>query len=450
MDVTTVALGRRLRAFLRSPHKLQKLQDSFHDLGWRALTIWSRWRLKGYHGRLITITGTKGKTTTTRLISRIFADAGYQVGTACSGGVYVNGRCVLRGPFSGADGPIRAYLAGGRDLLVLETAHGGIQRYGFGFPACDVAIFTNITDGHLGELGIETLEEMLALKWRLASTIRPGGTVILNADDPLLAALRPPQGVEVVYVSLTGGLTRGNVDLRAPLYRCSDVGTVIKERAGFSSTVAEVPDAPLLGKGFASYNAYNLLAAVACVETLNRFLPISRESLLKSLLSFGAVPDDNPGHFNLFEGSWGRVLLLGGSNRDSYQRDTQALARIRACQPFPVGRIIAVITAIGIQSTSYIRDLVGIVATACDEVIIREPLPGYRYGKAPGAISSILKTAALESGIPHHAIRICDERSDLIEDVILPNGESDFLFAVFCAFAQEPIVELCRRLGRLG
>ena len=449
MDVTTVALGRRLRSFLRSPRKFQKLRDSCHDVGWRALTAWSRWRLRGYQGRVIAITGTKGKTTTTRLISRIFADAGYQVGMACSGGIYVNGTCVLSGPFSGADGPIRAYRAGGRDLLVLETAHGGIQRYGFGFPGCDIAIFTNITDGHLGELGIATLDEMLVLKWRLASRVRPGGTIILNADDPLLAPLRPPRGVEIIYLSL-GGPIQGDADLGAPFYRYGEDGTVVKECGGLSSIVAEIADAPLLYRGFAPYNAYNLLAAIASVEAMSPYLPVSRQSLLGSLLSFGSIPDDNPGHFNLFEGSWGRVLLLAGSNRDSYQRDVQALARMRAGQPFPIRRIIGIVTGIGMQSTSYIHDLVGIAASVCDEVIIREPLPRYRHVRSQGEISSILKKAVLESGIPPHAIHVWGETSNLIKDLILPNRDPDLLVAVFCAFAQEPIVELCQQLSDLG
>jgi cyanophycin synthetase len=369
---------------------------------------------------------------------------------ACSGGVYVNGTCALSGPFSGADGPIRAYRAGGRDLLVLETAHGGIQRYGFGFRGCDIAIFTNITDGHLGELGIETLGEMLALKWRLASRVRPGGTIVLNADDPLLSSLRPPRSVKVVYISLARDRVQGDADLRVPLYRYCDDGTVLKERAGSSSIVAEIPDAPLLCQGFAPYNAYNLLAAIASVEAMRPCLPVSQESLLGSLMSFGSVPDDNPGHFNLFEGSWGRVLLLAGSNRDSYQRDAQALARIRTSSPFSVGRIIGVITGIGMQSTSYIRELAGIVASVCDEIIIREPLPRYRHVRAPGEISSILKSAALESGIPHHAIHVWSETSDLIRDLILPNREANRFVAVFSAFAQEPIIDLCRRLGDLG
>lgn len=449
MDAVTVALGRRLRSFLQSPRKIQKLRDTCHDLGWYALTTWSRLRLRGYQGHLIAITGTKGKTTTTRLISRIFADAGHQVGMACSGGIYVNGTCALRGQFSGADGPIRAYRAGGRDLLVLETAHGGIQRYGFGFPDCDIAIFTNITDGHLGELGIQTLDEMLALKWRLASRVRSGGTMILNADDPLLAPLRPPQNVDVIYLGL-GSSAQKNANPLSTIYRYDEDGTVVRERGGRSSIVAEIRDAPLLFRGFASYNAYNLLAAIASVEVMHPYLPVSQQSLLRSLLSFGAVPDDNPGHFNLFEGSWGRVLLLAGSNRDSYQRDVQALARMRACRPFPIRRIIGVITGIGIQSTSYIRDLARIAASVSDEVVIREPLPRYRHMMAPGEISSILEQTTLESGIPPQAIHVWGERSNLIEDLILRNKDPDILVVVFCAFAQESIDKLCRQLSDLS
>src|SRR3990172_5634144 len=231
MSILTTSLFRRLRAFPRSPRKLQKIHSSIKDLRWWARTVRSRWALLGFKGPIVAITGTKGKTTATRLISRIFKDAGYRVGTAYSGGIYVNGDCVLSGSYGGADGPLLAHRAGGTDVLVIETAHGGIQRYGFGFRRCDVAVFTNITDGHLGELGIESLEEMLELKWKLASRVRPGGAIILNADDPLLNSAAPPPGAKIAYVSLIQDNVPGAAGLGAVLYRYAE-GTVVRETQG--------------------------------------------------------------------------------------------------------------------------------------------------------------------------------------------------------------------------
>jgi cyanophycin synthetase len=447
LGVLTTSLFRRFRTFASSPRKLQKLRDTFRDLRWRVLTVRSRWTLAKFKGPIIAITGTKGKTTTTGLISRIFADAGYRVGTASSLGVHVSGACILRGGYGGADGPVLAYRGGGTDVLVLETAHGGIQRYGFGFPRCDVAIFTNITDGHVGELGIESLEEMLALKWKLASKVRPEGTLILNADDPLLASAVPPRTAKAVYVTIAEGRVPDRVRFGAPVYRYA-AGMVVREAGGRSETLAEVSEAHLLLDGLVTYNAYNLLAAIAAVEAISPLLPVSRESLVKSLLTFGAAPEDNPGHFNLFHLPGGRVVLLAGSNRDSYRRDAEILARLRDRQSFPVGRIVGVITGIGTHSNAYMQDLAGIASSVCDEILIREPRPRYRRSRMPGEITSIL-AGAVQAGHSARNARVCDDSFDLVRDLALHAEEPGRLIAVFCAFAQEPVVGLCRRLADL-
>jgi len=449
MGIIATSLVRRLRAFPKSPRKIQKLRSSIRDLAWWARTVRSRWDLGGFKGPIIAITGTKGKTTTTRLISRIFKDAGYRVGTASSSGVYVNDACVHPGSYGGADGPLVAFRAGGTDVLVMETNHGSIQRYGFGFPRCDVAIFTNITDGHVGELGIESLEEMLALKWRLASMVRPGGTIVLNADDPLLISVSPRRTARVAYISVKTGSMPPTADPGGTLYRYTN-GAVVKEVDGRSSTVAELRDASMLFGGLISYNAYNLLAAIASTEAVCPPLSVPQESLVRSLLTFGADADDNPGRFNLFELPGGRVVLLAGSNRDSYRRDAEVLAFIKERRPFPVKRIVGVITGIGSQPNDYVRNLARIASSACDEIIVREPQPRYRRGRLPGEISSILAAGARDAGLPESCIRLAGASFDLVQDLTLVSGEPARFVAVFSAFAQEPIVPLCQRLTDLA
>ena len=104
MGILMTSMARRLRAFPRVPRKVQRIRDSARDLGAWAQTVRSRWGIRRFKGPIIAITGTKGKTTSTLLVSRIFRDAGYRVGTACSNGIYVDGHCIIPGSYGGADG----------------------------------------------------------------------------------------------------------------------------------------------------------------------------------------------------------------------------------------------------------------------------------------------------------------------------------------------------------
>ncbi len=449
MGVRNTSLIRRLRAFPRSPRKLQKIRDSIRDIGFWARTFRSRRALRGFTGPVIAITGTNGKTTTTLLTSRIFSDAGYRVGTACSIGIYVNRDCVLPGTYTGLDGPLLAYRAGGTDVLVVETAHVGILRHGFGFPACDVAVFTNISEGHLGQLGINTMDEMLALKWNLTSRLRHGGTIVLNADDAMLASASPPPTANVSYVSIASGTPRDRARPDATLYRFAD-GIVVKEHEGRSETIGELSKAPLLLGGLIPYNASNLIGALAAAEAVSSVRPVPRQSLLQSLLSFGSRPTDNPGRFSLFDTPGGKVVLLAGSNKDSYRRDVEVLASIRERQPFPVERVVGVITGLWFHTEEYMRELCQLASSVCDEIVIRAPQERYLKGRRFAQIATILATAARDAGIAGERIRVHAGPFDLIQDLLRMPGQPGRLVAVFCAFAQEPILPLCGRLADLA
>jgi hypothetical protein len=96
------------------------------------------------------------------------------------------------------------------------------------------------------------------------------------------------------------------------------------------------------------------------------------------------------------------------------------------------------------------RDLARITFSVCDEIIIREPLPRYRRNWSPGEIPSILAAAAVQAGLSEGSVKVCGDSFDLVRDLVLHSEERDRLIAVFCAFAQEPVVDLCRRLADLA
>jgi cyanophycin synthetase len=137
----------------------------------------------------VSITGTNGKTTTARLIAHLLTGDGRRIGLTTTDGVYVDGRMIQR---ADATGPRSAQVILGDpsvDLAVLETARGGIVRYGMGYDWTDVGIVTNIEHDHLGQDGLETIDDLVEVKALVAERVRDGGTLVLNADDPRVLGL---------------------------------------------------------------------------------------------------------------------------------------------------------------------------------------------------------------------------------------------------------------------
>ena len=133
--------------------------------------------------RIVAITGTNGKTTTTRLVAHMAMSAGFHAGWSSSSGVYIDGVEVLEGDYSGPSGARRVLLDPVVDVAVLESARGGILLRGLAFEHCDVSVFTNVSPDHLGLQGINTLDSLANVKAVVVKTTRPQGVAVLNADD---------------------------------------------------------------------------------------------------------------------------------------------------------------------------------------------------------------------------------------------------------------------------
>src|SRR3569623_1169271 len=158
----------------------------------------------GETGRIpiVAVTGTNGKTTTTRFIAHLFASQGAHVGMTCTDGIFIDGRRIDTGDCS-APQSARAVLMNPRvEAAVLETARGGILREGLGFDLCDVAVVTNLADGdHLGAGDIQTLEDLARVKRTVVEALSPSGTAVLKADDPLVAAMAEKCPGSVIFFS---------------------------------------------------------------------------------------------------------------------------------------------------------------------------------------------------------------------------------------------------------
>jgi cyanophycin synthetase len=157
---------------------------------------------------IISITGTNGKTTVTRMIAHILSGNGATVGMTTTDGIYIAGERIARGDLTGPQSARTVLSDPTVDVAVLETARGGIVRRGLGYDWSDISVMTNIGADHIGQDGIARIEDLVHVKSLVAERVREGGTLILNADDKHLVGLKNHPRVNgvkksIVYFSLS-------------------------------------------------------------------------------------------------------------------------------------------------------------------------------------------------------------------------------------------------------
>jgi cyanophycin synthetase len=285
----------------------------------------------GQTGRILTVavTGVNGKTTTTRFIAHLLRKAGLYVGMTCTDGIYLDGRRTTARDCSGPRSAREVFLNRQVQAAVLETARGGILREGLGFDSCDVAVVTNIGKGdHLGLRGIETLEDLARVKRTVVENVAPDGFAILNADEPLVAAMAEHCPSSVTWFSTTAG-----ADLRRqrrPGQRAVfvDEGLVVLADDSGEESLRPLALIPATQPGGIRFQVENVLAAVGAVWALG----IDHDILRDGLESFHGDARQVPGRFNVF--NLGEATVIA-----DYAHNPSALAAmVEALEHYPADR----------------------------------------------------------------------------------------------------------------
>jgi cyanophycin synthetase len=298
----------------------------------------------------VAVTGTNGKTTVTRLIAHMGRAAGLHVGWSNTDGIYLDGELVEEGDWSGPGGAAQVLAQPGIQLAVLETARGGILRRGVGVAHNDVAVVTNISADHLGLGGIQTLDQLAEVKATIVRITRPGGWVVLNADDPRTLAMRRLSrarpftfGLDPDAPGLREAQTEGG---RAATVLDGDLVVLTRGRV---DRLLPVLDVPVTLAGLASFNVANALAAAAA--GLAAGLP--REAVLDGLRGFRPDPGQNPGRMNILDLD-GRAVIVDMAHNEA---SLLALLEVARGLRLPGGRVHALVGTAGDRSDELIRSL---------------------------------------------------------------------------------------------
>lgn len=337
---------------------------------------------------IIAVTGTNGKTTVTRLLSHIIAASGKCVGTTTTDGIYINNIQVAAGDTTGPISARTVLTDPSVELAVLETARGGIVKRGLGYDWSDVGIFTNLKADHIGQDGIESIEDILKIKSLVIERVKSGGSVILNADSKEIVGLTLDPRCEMhtkklTYFSLheNNKVIKKHLELGGHAYFIRD-GEIIEAQGKIESSVIHINEIPLTLGGTAYFHVANVMAAIAGAHAIN----ISDDVIISNLTSFG--PKLNLGRTNLYKVGRGYLLLDYGHNPDAFQVIGEMGKR------WNVDKLTGVIAAPGDRADELIKLLGETSATAFDKVIIREDVD--LRGRDTGKVAEILKQSIIQ------------------------------------------------------
>ena len=367
----------------------------------------------------VLVTGSNGKTTTSRLLAAMATAAGLSPGLCSTEGVVVAGRTVAQGDYAGPAGARAVMRHADVNAAVLETARGGILRRGLAVPRADVAVITNVSADHLGEHGVDSVEDIAEVKLVLAHAVREWGTLVLNGEDHILlraaASFPHSQGTRwalfgrdhdtaiLQVVRQHGGSTCG---VRA--------GRLVLNLQGLETDLGAVGDMPLSLGGAAAFNIENLAAAALAAAVLG--WPLA--AVQAALQTFGAHPDDNPGRLQRLEHRGATVLLDYAHNPDGLAQlltvaRTLLADRGAGLAPARLGLLLG---QAGNRDDQAVGDLARAAAAfAPDRVLIKE-LPQMLRGRAPGSVPALIQQALLQAGLPAEGlVQVADEEAAALQ-----------------------------------
>lgn len=353
------------------------------DVNWR--------RLKAVP--CVLITGTNGKTTSVRLLASIVRSWGKVAGVSSTDWLAMGDELLDRSDYAGPGGA-RAVLRDTRcELAILETARGGILRRGLAVDRADVALITNVSADHLGEFGIETVDDLADVKWTVTRALDARGTLVLNAQDPLLMARaqRSPAPLCLFSLSPRDPVFAAHVSAGGTGFTLQR-GQLQRFKSGQQTSFLSVKKIPLSYGGVAKHNVANALAAAAVADALGIELAVIARGL-RALEN-----DDNPGRGNVYRLGGVSVLV------DFAHNPAGLKALMPIAETIAAKRRLLVIGQAGDRTDTDIREFAQAASsTRFDRVVIKR-MDGHSRGRAEGEVSALMHDSFLAQGYPKKAL----------------------------------------------
>ena len=383
---------------------------------------------------VVAIAGTNGKTTTSRLIGRIFESNGLRVGMTSTDGVYIEGRRTDTGDCSGPKSARNVLLHPDVDAAVFETARGGVLREGLGFDMCDVAVITNIGIGdHLGLNFITTVDELAVVKRVIVENVAPKGTAVLNAADPVVAAMAHHCPGQIIFFA------RDRMNPVLATHRAQGRRVVHVERdaivcsEGRKKHRIPLANIPLTRNGTIGFQVENAMAAIASGWALG----YAWEVIERALAGFVSDAQTAPGRFNVFDYKGATLIADYGHNPDAIQ------ALVNAIENMPARRRSVVISGAGDRRDDDIRQQTEILGDAFDDVILYQD--ACQRGREDGEVIALLRAGLADAKRTSETLEISGEF--LAIDTALGRLNPGDLCLILIDQVEDALVHIARRIA---
>ena len=329
---------------------------------------------------LVAVTGTNGKTTTTRVIAHLFTSHGWRTAMTNTDGVWVNGRQIDSGDCSGPKSARNALAHPETDAAVLECARGGILREGLGFDRCQVAVVTNVGEGdHLGLNFITTKEDVGVLKRVIVQNVAPTGYAVLNAADPLVAAMASVCPGKVIFFAadrhhpvMATHRAQGNRVVYV------DGDSIVAAEGSWRETIA-LRDIPLTRNGTITFQVENIMASIGAAWASG----LPWQTIRRGLAGFLNDSDNAPARFNVMDYRGATIIADYGHNPDAMR------ALVQAVEAMPAQKRSVVISGAGDRRDQDIIEQTQILGKVFDDVVLYQD--ACQRGREDGEVLGLLR-----------------------------------------------------------
>ncbi|WP_081926596.1 MULTISPECIES: Mur ligase family protein [unclassified Alteromonas] len=352
---------------------------------------------------LALITGTNGKSTSVRLAAQIAKAANLNAGVTSTDFIKVGEQIIDEGDYSGPGGARMLLRDNRTEIAFLEVARGGLLRRGLPVYQANAALVTNVASDHLGQYGINTVDEIAQVKLMVAKAIRDGDTLVLNADDERLVKFSDSSSTSICWFSKRADnpqIVQAKATGRACVY--ADNNQIMYFDGAAAESLAQIDLIPMTVKGTALHNLENALGVVGLCKSMG----IESEAISQGLFDFESNASDNPGRTNIYTRGDATIIVDFAHNPHSMQAVINMALGLK--QKNDYSEVTVLFGHAGDRTNLDITNVADAVIALQPDTYILTELDKYLRGRHFGEISDVVEQHLLANGVKQAQIKRAD------------------------------------------